>query len=403
MTAPLPRSTAALLNVAHAIDHMFLLIFATAVASIAADFGVARWEDLMPYGVGAFAMFGIGSLPAGRLGDLWGRRRMMLVFFFGMGVSALIAALTQSAWQLAAALTLLGLFSAIYHPVGIPMLVQRSTRPGLTIGFNGLAGNLGVALSAIVTGALVKYAGWRMAFAVPALLALACGVLFARFAPIEAEAPARRAPTRAMPGKRMLAHVFAIVTVASISGSLLFNFTTNGNGELLRERLRGIVEDPAALGGLLALVYVFGALTQVAVGHLLDRVSLKTLYAGIVAAQAPLFLLAANSQGWALYALMIAFMVAVFGAIPFTDAIIVRYVDDRMRSRVSGMRLAVAFGVSSLAVWMLGPLVKTAGFRSLLLLMAGIAVVTLVVVLMMPRSASTGLGPAEDAARSPGD
>ena len=399
MTAPLPRSTAALLNVAHAIDHMFLLIFATAVASIAADFGVARWEDLMPYGVGAFAMFGIGSLPAGRLGDLWGRRRMMLVFFFGMGVSALIAALTQSAWQLAAALTLLGLFSAIYHPVGIPMLVQRSTRPGLTIGFNGLAGNLGVALSAVVTGALVKYAGWRMAFAVPALLALACGVLFARFAPIEAEAPARRAPTRAMPGKRTLAHVFAIVTVASISGSLLFNFTTNGNGELLRERLRGIVEDPAALGGLLALVYVFGALTQVAVGHLLDRVSLKTLYAGIVAAQAPLFLLAANSQGWALYALMIAFMVAVFGAIPFTDAVIVRYVDDRMRSRVSGMRLAVAFGVSSLAVWMLGPLVKTAGFRSLLLLMAGIALVTLVVVLMMPRSAA-GLGSDDVASRA---
>jgi MFS family permease len=399
MTTPLPRSTAALLNVAHAIDHMFLLIFATAVASIAADFGVARWEDLMPYGVGAFAMFGLGSLPAGRLGDLWGRRRMMLVFFFGMGLSALIAAVTQSAWQLAAALTLLGAFSAIYHPVGIPMLVQRSTRPGLTIGFNGLAGNLGVALSAVVTGALVKYAGWRMAFAVPALLALACGVLFARFAPIEAEAPARRAPTRAMPGKRTLAHVFAIVTAASISGSLLFNFTTNGNGELLRERLRGIVEDPAALGGLLALVYVFGALTQVAVGHLLDRVSLKALYAGIVAAQAPLFLLAANSQGWALYALMIAFMVAVFGAIPFTDAIIVRYVDDRMRSRVSGMRLAVAFGVSSLAVWMLGPLVKTAGFDALLLLMAAIALVTLGVVLLLPRSAA-GLGSDDIASRA---
>ena len=399
MTTPLPRSTAALLNVAHAIDHMFLLIFATAVASIATDFGVARWEDLMPYGVGAFAMFGIGSLPAGRLGDLWGRRRMMLVFFFGMGVSALIVAVTQSAWQLAIALTLLGAFSAIYHPVGIPMLVQRSARPGLTIGFNGLAGNLGVALSALVTGALVKYAGWRMAFAVPALLALGCGVLFARFAPIEAEAPARRAPTRAMPGKRTLAHVFTIVTVASISGSLLFNFTTNGNGELLRDRLRGIVEDPAALGALLALVYVFGALTQVAVGHLLDRVSLKTLYAGIVAAQAPLFLLAANSQGWALYALMIAFMVAVFGAIPFTDAIIVRYVDDRMRSRVSGMRLAVAFGVSSLAVWMLGPLVKTSGFDSLLLLMAAIALVTLGVVLLLPRSAA-GLGSDDVASRA---
>ena len=52
---PLPRATSLLLNVAHAMDHMFLLIFATAVAAIAADFGFARWEDLMPYGVGAFA------------------------------------------------------------------------------------------------------------------------------------------------------------------------------------------------------------------------------------------------------------------------------------------------------------------------------------------------------------
>jgi MFS family permease len=73
-----PRTVMLLLNVAHALDHMFLLIFATAVSTIAVEFGFARWEDLMPYGVGAFFLFGIGALPSGRLGDLWGRRRMML-------------------------------------------------------------------------------------------------------------------------------------------------------------------------------------------------------------------------------------------------------------------------------------------------------------------------------------
>src|SRR5947207_13995449 len=107
MTLSKTRSTALLLNVAHALDHMFLLIFATAVGAIASDFGIARWEDLMPYGVGAFALFGLGSLPSGRLGDLWGRRRMMLVFFFGIGASALLAAMTRSAWQLGLALTVL--------------------------------------------------------------------------------------------------------------------------------------------------------------------------------------------------------------------------------------------------------------------------------------------------------
>ena len=76
--------TALLLNVGHALDHLFLLIFATAVAAIAAEWGMI-WQDLMPYTVGAFVLFGLGSLPAGRLGDLWGRRAMMIVFFLGMG------------------------------------------------------------------------------------------------------------------------------------------------------------------------------------------------------------------------------------------------------------------------------------------------------------------------------
>ena len=49
------RSVSLLLNVGHALDHLFLLVFATAVATIAADFGFSRWEDLMPYGVGAFS------------------------------------------------------------------------------------------------------------------------------------------------------------------------------------------------------------------------------------------------------------------------------------------------------------------------------------------------------------
>ena len=111
---------------------------------------------------------------------------------------------------------------------------------------------------------------------------------------------------------------------------------------------------------------------------------LKYLYAGIVAVQPPLFWLASSAHGWAFYVLMVAFMIMVFGAIPFTDATIVRYVDDRMRSRVSGMRLTVAFGASSLAVWLLGPLVKAGGFSTLLLVMAGIATLTFIATLALP-------------------
>jgi hypothetical protein len=105
---------------------------------------------------------------------------------------------------------------------------------------------------------------------------------------------------------------------------------------------------------------------------------------GIIACQGPVFLLAAFSQGWMLYAAMILFMVLVFGAIPFTDAIIVRYVDDSMRSRVSGMRLAVSFSVSSMAVWALGPAVKAAGFGSALLALGAVALCSLAISWQLP-------------------
>ncbi|MDP3136758.1 MAG: MFS transporter [Burkholderiaceae bacterium] len=384
--ADLPRPAALMLNVAHAFDHMFLLIFATAVVSIASEFGFAQWEDLMPYGVGAFIMFGAGSLPSGRLGDLWGRRRMMVVFFFGMGAASLLTAATQNAWQLAATLSLIGLFASIYHPVGIPMLVQRSANPGAVIGINGLAGNMGVAGAALLTGFLIKEMGWRAAFIVPGLLSMACGLYFLTTCPPETHAPARRKSTSAsmeLP-PATLARVLTVMTAAGVTGSLLFNFLTNGNSQLLSERFRGLIEDPATLGLLLAIVYAVASLTQIGVGRLIDRMPLKPLYLWITAFQIPMLALAAYAQGWWLFAALLGVMMGIFGAVPFTDAVIVRYVDDRMRSRVSGVRLTISLGVSSLAVWLLGPLVKGMGFSTLLLALAVIAAATSAIVLLLP-------------------
>ena len=379
-----PPLTSLLLNVAHAIDHLVLLIFATAVGSIAVDFGFSRWEDLMPFATGAFVLFGLGSVPAGRLGDQWGRRAMMVLFHFGIGVSCLLAAITQNAWQLAGALTLIGAFASIYHPVGIPMLVQHTKRPGAVIGINGLAGNLGIAVAAVLTGLLVKYFGWRMAFAVPGIVTILLGIVFWRVVPPEHAPPARRAPRQSDLPRSELMRAVLVLTVTSTCASLVFNFTTNGNGELMADRLRAVTTDPAAIGGLLGLVYVVASFAQIIVGRAIDRYPLKNLFLFITLMQIPLFLIAAVATGWAFYAVAIAFMAFVFGAIPFTEAVIVRYVDDRMRSRVAGVRLAIAFGVSSLAVWALGPLVKANGFGFLLALLAALAAVGAIAVTRLP-------------------
>lgn len=384
-----PRTVMLMLNIGHALDHLFLLIFATAVGAIALDFGLERWEDLMPYGVGAFFLFGLGSMPSGRLGDLWGRRQMMLVFFFGLAIAAFLTAMAQNPWQLAAGLTLIGAFASIYHPVGIPMLVQRASRPGAVIGINGLAGNLGVAGAALLTGFLVQWLGWRSAFIVPGLVSLACGVVFALVCEPQGVAPGRsRKPPQIVLPRRQLARALLVMTAAAITGSLLFNFTTNGNTQLLTERFDGLVNDPALIGLLLAIVYTLASLSQIVVGRLIDRMPLKPLYLSLALAQVPWLVLAALTTGWWLFVALVGVMVCIFGCIPFTDAMIVKYVDDSVRSRVAGMRLAVSLGVSSLAVWLLGPVVKASSFTSLFLAMAGISICTAAIVLLLPPDAA---------------
>jgi len=380
----MPILPSILLNVGHALDHLFLLIFATAVSAIAQDFGVGRWEDMMPYTVGAFVMFGLGSIPAGRLGDLWGRRQMMLVFYFGMGLSAIAVGLTQTPLQMAIALTVLGIFSAIYHPVGIPMLVQKSERPGLTIGVNGLAGNLGIAMAALSTGFLVAWQGWRVAFWVPGVVSMVCGVLFAMAAPHETVAPSKKKTTVVQLPKHLAWRTFVVMVATSTTTSLLFNITTNGNAQLLAERLDGLVSDPSRLGVLLALIYAVASLAQLVVGRLLDWLPVKPLFFSILFLQIVSFALASQSSGWVWYVAAIAYMVMVFGAIPFSDTMVVRYIDDAMRSRVSGTRIAISFGISSLAVYMLGPFVKAAGFTQLMMVASAVAALGAFIVLFLP-------------------
>jgi predicted MFS family arabinose efflux permease len=126
------------------------------------------------------------------------------------------------------------------------------------------------------------------------------------------------------------------------------------------------------------------SLAQLVVGQLVDRVAVKPLFITVLALQILLFALAAQSTGWAWYVLAIGCMVTVFGAIPFNDVMVARYIDDSLRSRVSGTRIAISFGISSLAVAALGPAVKAAGFTQMWMVMAAIALVSLSIVAWLP-------------------
>src|SRR5262245_55885974 len=118
------RRSIGFINWAHAIDHYVILIFPTVVIGLEAVYG-RSYGELIALSTSSFVAFGVFSLPAGWLADRWSRRNMMALFYFGCGLSLAGAALAPNLIALAVALFALGIFAAIYHPVGTAMLIEQ--------------------------------------------------------------------------------------------------------------------------------------------------------------------------------------------------------------------------------------------------------------------------------------
>ena len=106
---------------------------------------------------------------------------MMVIFFIAIGASALLAGLANSPVQLALCLTLVGVFAAIYHPVGLAMVVQGRDKTGMALAINGVFGNMGVASAALLSGFLIDASGWRSAFFIPGVVSMVIGGLYLWF------------------------------------------------------------------------------------------------------------------------------------------------------------------------------------------------------------------------------
>src|SRR4029079_16731033 len=185
------RLTIGFNNFAHAVDHYVMLIFPTVMIGLEVVYG-RPYSELLVLGTASFFAFGIFSLPAGWLADRWSRRYMMVVFYIGCGLSCAAAALSPNFTVLAISLFALGVFASIYHPVGTAIVVAAATNRGRTLAFNGVCGNIGVALAAGITAPLTAWLGWRGAFMVPAVVCVATGIAYLVMVPDDRKLAAGR-------------------------------------------------------------------------------------------------------------------------------------------------------------------------------------------------------------------
>ena len=378
------RSMSLFLNLGHALDHLLMLIFPTVVLAMGEELG-GGYAELLPLSLGGFIAFGAFSIPAGWLADRWSRFGMMVVFFFGIGAASILTGFADGPAQIALGLTLIGVFAAIYHPVGIAMLVAGRENVGKVLGVNGVFGNVGVAFSALSAGALADTVGWRAAFIVPGALAIAVGMAFALQVREASGAISARKTEPYRISRSDLARVFAILAVATACGGVIFNATTISMPKVFDERLSSLTNSTFGIGALVCGVYLIAAMAQLCVGWWLDRRSLKSVFVPVVALQVPLLMLAGTTENAAMLLVAVAMMFFVFGQIPINDAMIARYTAEAWRARAYAVRYVVSFSASALAVPLVAWVYKSSGdFRLLYFVLGALAFATFSAALFFP-------------------
>jgi MFS family permease len=366
------RISIGFINWAHAIDHYVMLILATVVIELTAVYGWS-YAELIALGTPSFIAFGVFSLPAGWFGDRWSRRNMMALFYFGCGVSLAGAALAPNPIVLAAALAALGTFAAIYHPVGTAMLIEQATSRGRSLAFNGVCGNLGVALAAGITAVLVYAFGWRGAFLVPAIVCVVTGLVYLFVVPDDRHQAANRtsSPDVAL-APWVAATIFGLFILIAISAGLVFHIATIALPKIVDERL-GLGVSLIQVGGIATLILMCGAIAQLTIGRLVDRFPLHLLFAAVALLQFAGVVWTAHASGPMLVVALAVAVAAIYAQVTVNDLVIARYTADAWRARVYAVRYFVTFLASGAAVSLIAVLHGRGGFDLVLGVAAVIA------------------------------
>ncbi len=402
-----------LLNFGHFLDHLFTLVFASIAALVLyREWGIG-YAELLAYATPGFFAFGVFSLPAGWLADKWSRDGMMCVFFIGIGTAAIAAGFAQTPLQMGLGLFIIGMFAAIYHPVGLAIVTTKWRDTGMRIATNGVWGNLGVASAALITGYLIDNGGWHMAFILPGMLSIIIGFAYMalRWQDIHIERHALKTDAaiseeKPSPAYRaLLLRVSIIVFMTTAVSSIIFQATTFALPKIFEERLQGLAADlstwvsgiagpgqgdVATVIGLLAFtVFAVASIAQLVVGRMLDRFGPRPVFMSVATIQLIFFAAMPGLHDGPALAVAFGFMLGAFGQIPINDYMIGKTARGAYKARIYGVRYVVSFTVLAAALPLIAYVYQNWGFDTLFRILAGAAIVIFCIVIALPKRLPT--------------
>jgi MFS family permease len=372
-------------NIGHAYSHLLMMLFPTVVLALEKGWGMS-YGELIVLMLAGQVLYGVAALPAGWLGDRWSAVGMMTIFFIGTGLATVAAGLARSPVELALGLASIGLFSSIYHPVGMAWLIRMAENRGRALGENGIYGAVGIALAPLVAAALTDAISWRAAFIVPGVTSVLIGLglwvawRLGKVADVATDAKPVPEPSK---GDAVRAFILLSITMTCVGfvGSTLSVVLP----KLFEQRLTGLGDGVLGTGAMVALVYMIASTGQLIGGRLADRFAMKRVYVACYFIVTPCLLLAAYAQSWSLLAVAMAAVYLNITSLPSENAMLAHFTPSSWRATAYGAKFVLALGVAAMAVPVAGWVQDTYGdFFWLFVFMAAAGVLVLLFGLMLP-------------------
>ena len=369
----------------HFMSHFNMLVFPALVLPLTERYGLG-FAPVLALSFWMYLLFGVTALPWGLLSDRLGAKPLLLIFYTGAGFCGLASGwFVDDPGTFSLCLAGVGLFSGIYHPAGLGLISKGIERMSMALGYNGMAGNAGLAAAPILAGLINHYYGIETAFYFLGGCNL-CGALLMVALPLQ-EPEKKKKLAGDTPGRLVLA--FAILCVAMMLGGVAYRCATVVLPSYFELRNPGLLAYLGSLDwfpasrnvaatALSSMVFSIGMLGQYLGGRVAERFEPRRGYLVFHLVALPLALLMAYTTDVPLLIVTICYMFFLLGMQPIENTLVAYLTPDRLRHSAYGTKFILTFGVGSVAVYLVG-WIKTQW--SLSAVFVAMAVVSLLIVL----------------------
>ena len=376
----------------HFMSHFNMLMFPALVLPLMGMYDMDL-SHVLALSFWMYLLFGVTALPWGLVSDRVGAKPLLLLFYTGAGLCGLAAGFfIDSPKAFSLCLAGIGIFSGIYHPAGLGLISRGISKMSMALGYNGMAGNAGLATAPILAGVINHFYGIQTAFIFLGCLNLTGTVIMLLLPVIE---PARNEKTESQGSMRLMLS-FAVLCICMMLGGVAYRSVTVilpaylelGNPALL-DWISRLPWMPAsrnvAATALSSSVFMVGMFGQFLGGVAAERFEPRRGYLVFHVLALPMVLAMAYTTDVSLLLITMGYMLFLLGMQPIENTLVAKLTPDKVRDSAYGTKFILTFGVGAFAVYLVGWVKEVWSFPAVFVAMAIVSLATVLSILLLMR------------------